>query len=218
MFLLCFYLIIEQWTHLTREFEQRIYTIHFSCNLVNFGGSKNHFHRKEMWNLKIHTIIHMRSVYILYSNEICECALWSHGGEKTLKLSAQFFLKKYSKTKTGSFKTQICPKVVTYLTFLKLTSKSKRHSWQIPKHQHSVEQDLLGHHHLVVTLGFRTNTLVPFWSLRETFQIQRKMEKKEDLEATQRATVFCLLPQLPNEWFFDLKVMLAWWERIKILK
>ena len=67
---------------------------------------------------------------------------------------------------------------VTYLTFLKLTSKSKRHSWQIPKHQHSVEQDLLGHHHLVVTLGFRTNTLVPFWSLRETFQIQRKMEKK----------------------------------------
>ena len=111
MFLLCFYLIIEQWTHLTREFEQRIYTIHFSCNLVNFGGSKNHFHRKEMWNLKIHTIIHMRSVYILYSNEICECALWSHGGEKTLKLSAHFFLKKYSKTKTGSFKTQIRPKV-----------------------------------------------------------------------------------------------------------
>ena len=146
---------------------------------------------------------------------MCTLKSW---GWKNSKIISTFFWKKYSKTKTGSFKTQICPKVVTYLTFLKLTSKSKRHSWQIPKHQHSVEQDLLGHHHLVVTLGFRTNTLVPFWSLRETFQIQRKMEKKEDLEATQRATVFCLLPQLPNEWFFDLKVMLAWWERIKILK
>ena len=47
------------------------------------------------------------------------------------------------------------------------------------------------------TLSFR-DTLVPFWSLRETFQIQRKMEKKEDLEATQRATVFCLLPS--SQW------------------
>ena len=50
------------------------------------------------------------------------------------------------------------------------------------------------------------------------FPNSAKNGKKEDLEATQRATVFCLLPQLPNEWFFDLKVMLAWWERIKILK
>ena len=47
-----------------------------------------------------------------------------------------------------------------------------------------------------ILLRTRTISLVPFQSWRETFQIQRKMKKKEDLEATQRATVFCLLLSL----------------------
>ena len=172
-----------------------------------------------MWNLKIHTIIHMRSVYILYSNEICECALWSHGGEKTLKLSAQFFFKKYSKTKTGSFKTQICPKVESPTSPF----------WNWPPSQ-NVTVDKFQNTSIPSSKTFLATTT---WQLLSVFgrtpwshfdrcgrlsKFSEKWKKKEDLEATQRATVFCLLPQLPNEWFFDLKVMLAWWERIKILK
>ena len=61
-----------------------------------------------------------------------------------------------------------------------------------------------------ILLRTRTISLVPFQSWRETFQIQRKMKKKEDLEATQRATVFCLLLS-PMNGFLTSK---SWWEQI----
>ena len=111
MFLLCFYLIIEQWTHLTREFEQRIYTsisvvilsILEVPKIISIGKKCGilKFTILFIWGL-FTSLIQVRTVSV-------HCTVMKVK-QRLTSISTVFFLK-ILQTKTGSFKTQICPKV-----------------------------------------------------------------------------------------------------------